>query len=529
MILIVDDKPENIFSLRRLLELNGFNVDTADSGEQALKKILNNSYSLIILDVQMPGMDGFEVAEAISGYSRVKDIPIIFLSAVNTTKNFIAKGYTSGGVDYITKPVDPDIFILKVRTLYRLSDQHRELNRIQNELRQEVEIRKQAEMELSRSNQELRSILESLPQMAFTASTTGKIEFVNQHWYQYSRWVDQLPQTHPGDADFRVRWEAALRDGHPLICEVRLKNIVTEEYRFHLLKMIPVREGDQLLKWVGTFTDIQEQKAAHEMLEVKVQERTQELLDKNKELEASNHELQQFASVASHDLKEPLRKIQIFSSILKQRYLPEEKEEAHITVDRIIESSGRMSVLIHDLLNYSRLSLSSLYEQVDLNEIVRDILHDLELPIREKDAWVKLHPLPVIEAIPGQMRQVFQNLLSNALKFTRPDVRPEIEIRSSLVEQPDVDADETEDGPYCRISVTDNGIGFNEKYLPKIFTIFQRLNSKEAYEGTGIGLAIAKKIVDKHSGIITAKSKENEGTSFIVVLPIQQTYSSASV
>src|ERR1700761_6790631 len=164
MILIVDDKPENIFSLRRTLELNGFEVDSADSGEDALKKILKNTYTLIILDVQMPGMDGFEVADAISGYSKVQNIPIIFLSAVNTDKKFITKGYASGGVDYVTKPVDPDIFILKAKTLQRLHDQNRGLNNIRLALLEEVEVRKKAESELNKRVHELRSILESMPQ-----------------------------------------------------------------------------------------------------------------------------------------------------------------------------------------------------------------------------------------------------------------------------------------------------------------------------------------------------------------------------
>ncbi len=148
MILIVDDKPENIFSLKTILELHSFPIDTALSGEEALKKILRHSYALIILDVQMPGMDGFEVAEAISGYSKARDIPIIFLSAVNTDKKFITKGYSSGGMDYITKPIDPDILLLKVKTFYRLYEQNRELNRIQASLRSEIEFRKKVENEL---------------------------------------------------------------------------------------------------------------------------------------------------------------------------------------------------------------------------------------------------------------------------------------------------------------------------------------------------------------------------------------------
>lgn len=145
MILIVDDTAENLFSLKKILELYGFKVDTALSGEEALKKILKNSYFLIILDVQMPGMDGFEVAEAISGYSKTRDIPIIFLSAVNTEKKFITKGYASGGLDYITKPFDPDILLLKVKTFYRLYQQNLELTRIQSALLMEIESRKAAE------------------------------------------------------------------------------------------------------------------------------------------------------------------------------------------------------------------------------------------------------------------------------------------------------------------------------------------------------------------------------------------------
>src|ERR1700753_4059119 len=153
MILIVDDKPENIFSLKTILELHSFPTDTALSGEEALKKILRQSYALIILDVQMPGMDGFEVAEAISGYSKARDIPIIFLSAVNTDKKFITRGYSSGGIDYVTKPFDSDLLLLKVKNFYRLSEQNQKLNTIQKALEEEIEFRKKAENQLQALNQ----------------------------------------------------------------------------------------------------------------------------------------------------------------------------------------------------------------------------------------------------------------------------------------------------------------------------------------------------------------------------------------
>jgi two-component system, sensor histidine kinase and response regulator len=147
MILIVDDSPENIFTLKTLLELHAFPTDSASSGEEALKKTLRNSYALIILDVQMPGMDGFEVAETLSGNSATKDIPIIFLSAINVEKKYITKGYSSGGIDYVTKPIDPDILLLRVKTFYRLYEQNRVLNEMQDNLRSEIEFRKAAQQE----------------------------------------------------------------------------------------------------------------------------------------------------------------------------------------------------------------------------------------------------------------------------------------------------------------------------------------------------------------------------------------------
>jgi signal transduction histidine kinase len=147
MILIVDDSPENIFTLKTLLELHAFPTDTASSGEEALKKTLRNSYALIILDVQMPGMDGFEVAETLSGNSATKDIPIIFLSAINVEKKYITKGYSSGGIDYVTKPIDPDILLLRVKTFYRLYEQNRVLSQMQDSLRLEIEFRKAAQKE----------------------------------------------------------------------------------------------------------------------------------------------------------------------------------------------------------------------------------------------------------------------------------------------------------------------------------------------------------------------------------------------
>jgi two-component system CheB/CheR fusion protein len=181
-----------------------------------------------------------------------------------------------------------------------------------------------------------------------------------------------------------------------------------------------------------------------------------------------------------------------------------------------------MTRLINDLLTFSRLSVVSLFELSDVNVILAEVLSDLELQIREKDAVIEISNFPMMELVPGQMRQVFQNIISNALKFSREDVQPHISISCERVDSCSINAAHQENGPYCRINIKDNGIGFDEQYSNKIFTIFQRLHSRDKYEGTGIGLAITKKIIEKHNGLIATKSKEGRGTTFTIILPVLQ-------
>lgn len=403
MILIVDDKRENILPLQKILELHGFETDAAESGEEALKKTLKNNYALIIMDVQMPGMDGFEVAEALSGSSRTKDIPVIFLSAINKEKKYISKGYETGAVDYITKPVDPDLLMLKVKMFFKLYQQQNELKATRDLLAKEIEIRKEAQ----------------------------------------------------------------------------------------------------------------------ENLEVKVYERTRELLGKNEELELKNHELQQFAWVVSHDLKEPIRKIEIFIRLLKEKFVPDDALAVDY-IDRTIRASERMTKLISDLLEYSRLSSDAIPEAINLNDLVAEVLSDLDYQAEQKNASINVQPLPILSAVPSQMRQIFQNLIGNAIKFSKPDVAPKISIECERIYEKSFESPVSDTGDYYRIAVSDNGIGFEEMYLDKIFVIFQRLNDRESYEGTGIGLAIAKKIIEKHNGLITAKSETGKGSVFKIILPVQQ-------
>jgi signal transduction histidine kinase len=519
-ILIVDDKPENILPLKKLLSVHDYNVDAADSGEDALKKILKKSYALIILDVQMPGMDGFEVAEAISGYSKARDIPVIFLSAVNTEKRFIAKGYNSGAIDYLTKPVDPDILLLKVQNFCRLYKQTRELNEMHRALKEEVEIRKEAQNALNEKLLQLRSTLQSMPQIAFTLTSNGDIEFVNDQWREYTQNDFTFPELHPDDEP--AGWYKAVQEGRPYTKELRLKNPLTGEYRYHLLRMLPVVHEAQIKNWVGTFTDIHEQKEINEILEEKIVERTKELQQSNAALEESNKELEQFAYVTSHDLKEPLRKIQVFASMIRDRIKNGGTEEVISYAERVAGSSKRLSNLINDLLRYSRLSGADEFYKTDINKLINAILEDLEFSIKESGIQVKIGKIPELEIIPGQIQQLFQNLISNAIKFSRNDIKPVVSVEASLIKEKKIDSEEAEDGKFCRIVIKDNGIGFDQKYADKIFIIFQRLNTYDKYEGTGIGLAIVRKIIERHRGLIAAYSKEGEGAMFTIVLPVRQ-------
>lgn len=388
---------------------------------------------------------------------------------------------------------------------------------------------RRAEAEIINSVAQKDFLAQAMPLSVWTASPEGKISFLNQQFARYSgldsgeiRHVDWKTIVHPDDLGRLTQsWQTALAKRTDFSVEVRVRR-KDDVYRWQLLRAkARIEENNQLAFWVGTNTDIHAQKMATETMEQQVRERTQALQFTNRQLEESNYELQQYAYVASHDLKEPVRKINMFGNILKTKFLQNYDEKVNDYMDRIINSSTRMMRLIDDLLNFSNLSLSELFEPTDLNKTLQDVLSDLELSIQEKNALVQVDELPIIHAVAGQMRQVFQNLISNALKFSKPALQPQIHIWAEFGDELLLDGPNLASGPYCRIHVQDNGIGFDEIYLTKIFTLFQRLHTRE-FEGTGIGLAVVQKIIVKHNGLISARSKENEGSTFIIVLPINQ-------
>ena len=253
-------------------------------------------------------------------------------------------------------------------------------------------------------------------------------------------------------------------------------------------------------------------RASRDELELRVQERTAELKGYMAKLELSNQALQDFASIASHDMQEPLRKVQSFGRMLRQQCGESLGQTGDDYLDRMLNATDRLQSLLTGLLEYSRVATTTeSFREIHLSDLVSEVVSDLEARIVQTHGEVDVGDLPVISAVPTQMRQLFQNLIGNALKFHNPDRKPVVRVRSVAGT-----------GTECRISVEDNGIGFDERYLDRIFSPFQRLHGRSEYEGTGMGLTICKKIVERHGGSITARSTPGAGTTFTVTLPLKR-------
>jgi len=368
---------------------------------------------------------------------------------------------------------------------------------------------KLAEQRLAAERQLLRTLIDNLPSHIFVKDTQGRYLVSNRSHTQLlgaATEADLLGKTvfdfFPPEVarGFAVTDEALLQGGESII-EREERYVAQGGHGWHSATKVPLRDASgRITGLVGIRHDITARKQAEEALNFYTAS-----------LVRSNRELQDFASVASHDLQEPLRKIQAFSDRLKARSGPALDDTGRDYLDRMQSAAARMQTLVNDLLTFSRVtSRAQPFVPTDLARVAREVLADLETRVEQTGGRVELGDLPVIEADATQMRQLLQNLVANALKFHRPDAPPVVKVTCERA------------GDTVRLLVADSGIGFDEKYLDRIFTIFQRLHGREEYEGTGVGLAVCRKIAHRHNGTITARSQPGAGATFIVTLPVKQ-------
>jgi signal transduction histidine kinase len=400
-ILLVDDRADNMVSIEAILASDGYQFIKANSGREALKILLKDQdFNLVLMDVKMPGLSGFETASLIYEREKLRHIPVIFITAYNYSEEKVYQGYKAGAVDYIYKPINAQLLKAKVAVF----------------------------IDLYKKNHQL---------------------------------------------------------------------IIQEQ------KLISINKN--------LATEVQDRKKSEE----KVKNLNVRLLENIEQLKDANTELARFAYVASHDLQEPLRKIQTYGDLLKNKYSKVVDDQGRGYIERIQNGSSRLRNLIKDILSYSRLTENvETFVKSNLNHTLNEIIADLEFKIEESGAIIKIAPLPELFVNPGQIRQLFQNIIENAMKFSRKGVVPEINITCEVSEK--INSSQL----YCTIYVQDNGIGFDQSYAEQIFNLFKRLDDSSIHKGTGIGLAICKKIVEQHKGFISAKSTLNEGSVFIISLPI---------
>ena len=351
-----------------------------------------------------------------------------------------------------------------------------------------------------------REILDTMADALFVIDAAGSIRVVNHAVHEVfgyrdsdliGRSIDRLEETSSDETISRTLRDLARRGVNR--DQERIFRHANGQAISVSVSISPVGERDAQEGAVVIARDIRARKQAEEELKAALTR-----------LEQSNRELEDFAYVASHDLQEPLRKIQAFGDLLRSKHASALPDQARDYIERMQSAAKRMQVLINDLLSFSRVTTKAQpFVHVDLAEIAREVVKDLEARTHETGARIEIGPLPAIDADPLQMRQLLQNLAGNALKFHRPGVPPVVDVHGEI------------DGGRCRIVVADNGIGFEEKYADRIFTMFERLHARTTYEGTGIGLAICRKIAERHGGEIRAHGRPGQGATFVVTLPVR--------
>ncbi len=436
----------------------------------------------------------------------------------------------TGIYKYTARVVKPDNTICWISTQGKvIFDENNKPLKMVGTLR-DITDEKQHQQALLEREQKFRLLADSLPQHIWTSEPNGNLNYFNQSVFDYSGLTPEqiykdgwLQIVHPDDRNENINhWLHSINTGEDFLFEHRFRKY-TGEYRWQLSRAIPQKDQNGVIKmWVGSSTDIQQQKMFTSELENQVLQRTNELNQKNMDLQKINKELQSFVYISSHDLQEPLRKIQTFSSRILEKEYTILSDNSKKYFNRMQESAHRMQSLIQDLFAYSRTTTQERkFEIIDLLVIIKDIKDTLKEELEHKNVLFELKNICNVKIIPFQFKQLLLNLVSNSIKFAKADeplrIKISCEIKNGALFEIDALSAEI---TYCHICISDNGIGFEQQYSERIFEVFQRLHSKEEYDGTGIGLAIVKKIVENHNGVITANGELHQGATFNIYIPI---------
>lgn len=496
VIILADDNADMRDYIKGILEEYCI-VYTAVNGRQAFELAKNVKPDLVLSDIMMPETDGLELLAMLRKDHSLKTTPIILLSA-RAGEEAKIEGLLAGADDYLTKPFTRNELIARINSNIQLAN-----------------IRKEIEEAIRQSEARLRALVIATSDVVYRMSADWTVmrklngrDFLQDTGEPISGW--QQKYIHPKD---QARVWTAIQNA------IKNKTVFQLEHQviradgtlgWTFSRAVPILDGNgEIIEWFGAASDVSDRKLHQTELEHRIEYRTKELNEANSALKVSNNDLQQFAHVASHDLKEPVRKIKIFTYRLMDENAAPRSEKEKSYLEKILTSAERMSTMIDGVLTYSSLNGSNIeLEQVDLNIVLEEIREDLELMIQQKAATIRYSRLPVIAGGRLLLYQLFYNLISNSLKFSHPERSPVVEVNCKV-----------ENDNYI-ITVKDNGIGFEPEYKELIFETFARLNTKDQFDGTGLGLSLCRKIVERHHGSVHAEGIINEGAVFTIELPV---------
>ncbi|HEY1550448.1 MAG TPA: ATP-binding protein [Kofleriaceae bacterium] len=504
-LLVVDDRRENLLAIESILTSPDYRLVLASSGDEALKRLLERDFAAILLDVVMPGMDGFELATLIKQRERSRYTPIVFLTAASVDLDLIYRGYSVGAVDYLTKPIDPDVLRAKVAIFVELYRKDQRLQEQAEALR--LGERRERELELAAlrmaSDQRYRNLAEAIPDIVWTAAPDGAITYFNQRWFEYtgqsfddaigSGWMALV---HADDASrCRTKWCEGVATREVFQLECRLRGRDGETFRWHLCRAVPELDGDaRVVGWLGTYTDFDDFKRARDAAEQAVRARDE------------------FLSIASHELRTPLTTLQLrLQGLAKDVSADVIDSRIRTKLDSALRQEQRLSGLVDSLLDVSRITngvLALQRESIDLAELTQQVVERFSEAAANAGVVIELRDAVGVRGDWDRVRveQIVQNLVGNALRYA-----PGAPVEISLDARDEV----------AVLAVRDHGPGISAADRERIFGPYERAVSARHYGGLGLGLYIAQQNVVAHGGNLRVLSELGDGATFIVELPLR--------